>query len=33
MISIEKVTVNIGVGTAGEKLEKAKKLLEKLTGH
>jgi len=32
MISIEKVTVNIGVGTAGEKLEKAKKLLEKLTG-
>jgi large subunit ribosomal protein L5 len=32
MISIEKVTVNIGVGGAGEKLEKAKKLLEKLTG-
>lgn len=32
MISIEKVTVNIGVGVAGEKLEKAKKLLEKLTG-
>jgi len=32
MISIEKVTVNIGVGAAGEKLEKAKKLLEKLTG-
>lgn len=29
---IEKVTVNIGVGNAGEKLEKAKKLLEKLTG-
>ncbi len=32
MISIEKVTVNIGIGAAGEKLEKAKKLLEKLTG-
>ncbi len=32
MINIEKVTVNIGVGTAGEKLEKAKKLIEKITG-
>jgi len=31
MISVEKVTVNIGVGTTGEKLEKAKKLLQKLT--
>jgi len=31
MISIEKVTVNIGVGGAGEKLEKAKKLVNKLT--
>jgi len=31
MISIEKVIVNIGVGGPGEKLEKAKKLLEKLT--
>jgi large subunit ribosomal protein L5 len=29
---IEKVTVNIGVGEAGEKLEKAVALLEKLTG-
>ena len=33
MISIEKVTVNIGVGGAGEKLEKAKKLIAKLTEH
>ena len=32
MISIEKVTINIGVGEAGEKLEKAKKLIEKMTG-
>jgi large subunit ribosomal protein L5 len=32
LISIEKVTVNIGVGGAGEKLEKAKKLISKLTG-
>jgi large subunit ribosomal protein L5 len=32
MISIEKVTLNVGVGGAGEKLEKAKKLLEKLSG-
>lgn len=29
-IRIEKVTINIGVGEAGEKLEKAKKLLERL---
>ncbi len=29
---IEKVTVNIGVGEAGEKLEKAVTLLERLTG-
>lgn len=27
-----KVTINIGCGEAGEKLERAKKLLEKLTG-
>ncbi len=31
-IRIEKVTMNIGCGEAGEKLEKAKKLLEKITG-
>lgn len=31
-IRIEKVTLNIGCGEGGEKLEKAKKLLEKLTG-
>ena len=31
MIGIDKVTVNIGVGGSGEKLEKAKKLLEKIT--
>ncbi len=30
-IRIEKITVNIGVGESGPKLEKAKKLLEKLT--
>ncbi len=30
-IRIEKITVNIGAGDAGEKLEKAKKLLERLT--
>jgi len=30
-IRIEKITINIGCGEAGEKLEKAKKLLEKLT--
>ena len=29
---IEKVTINIGVGESGEKLEKAAALLEKLTG-
>lgn len=32
MISIEKVTLNVGVGGAGEKLEKAKKLLQKISG-
>lgn len=31
-IRIEKVTLNIGCGEAGEKLDKAKKLLENLTG-
>jgi large subunit ribosomal protein L5 len=31
-IRIEKVTLNIGVGESGEKLGKAKKLLESLTG-
>lgn len=31
-IRMEKLTVNIGCGTGGEKLDKAKKLLEKLTG-
>ena len=31
-IRIEKVTVNIGCGEAGEKLDKAKKLLASLTG-
>jgi len=31
--TIEKVTVNIGVGEAGERLEKAETLLQKLTGH
>lgn len=30
-IKIEKITINIGCGEAGEKLEKARKLLEKLT--
>ena len=30
-IRIEKVTLNIGVGESGEKLEKAKRLLETLT--
>ncbi len=30
-IFIEKVTVNIGVGTSGERLEKAAKILEELT--
>lgn len=31
-IKIEKVTLNIGVGSSGEKLEKAKLLLQRLTG-
>ncbi len=31
-IRMEKLTVNIGCGTGGEKLDKAKKLLEKITG-
>ncbi len=31
-ITIEKVTLNIGIGESGEKLEKAKKLLENFTG-
>jgi len=31
-IGIEKVTVNIGVGTSGEELNKAQKLLERITG-
>ena len=31
-LKIEKVTVNIGVGESGDNLEKAKKLLQKLTG-
>ncbi|MEM2974111.1 MAG: 50S ribosomal protein L5 [Candidatus Micrarchaeia archaeon] len=31
-LKIEKITVNIGVGESGENLEKAKKLLQKLTG-
>lgn len=31
-IRIEKVTINIGCGEAGEKLDRAKKLLESLTG-
>lgn len=30
---IAKVTVNIGVGEGGEKLQKAEKILAKLTGH
>ena len=30
-IQIEKITINIGCGDAGEKLERAKSLLEKLT--
>ncbi len=32
MIKVGKVTINIGVGTAGESLEKAEKLLETLCG-
>ncbi len=31
-ISIEKININIGVGEAGDKLEKARKLLERLSG-
>lgn len=31
-IRMDKLTINIGCGTGGEKLDKAKKLLEKLTG-
>ncbi|MCD6512061.1 MAG: 50S ribosomal protein L5 [Thermoplasmata archaeon] len=31
-VRIEKVTVNIGVGEGGERLRKAEKLLEELTG-
>jgi large subunit ribosomal protein L5 len=31
-VKINKVTVNIGVGESGEKLQKAEKLLEDLTG-
>ena len=31
-IRIEKITLNVGVGEAGDKLEKASLLLEKLTG-
>ncbi|MFA5405999.1 MAG: 50S ribosomal protein L5 [Candidatus Nanoarchaeia archaeon] len=31
-IKIEKLCINIGVGEAGDKLNKAKKLLERLTG-
>jgi len=31
-IRIEKVTVNMGVGKSGEELEKAKEILEKITG-
>ena len=30
--SIEKVTINIGVGEAGERLKKAESVLESLTG-
>ncbi len=32
LLRLEKVVVNIGVGEAGERLEKAKELLERLTG-
>ncbi len=31
-IKIEKVTINIGCGQGGEKLDKAKKMLESITG-
>ena len=32
MIKIEKVTLNIGVGEGGDKLVKAEKVMEKITG-
>ncbi|MBQ5483355.1 MAG: 50S ribosomal protein L5, partial [Candidatus Methanomethylophilus sp.] len=32
-IHVEKVVVNIGVGEAGERLVKAQKVLEMVTGH
>lgn len=32
-IRIDKVVINIGVGKSGEPLEKAKKVLQELTGH
>ena len=32
-ISIDKVVINIGVGAAGERLNKATKVIELLTGH
>ena len=32
-LRIEKITVNIGVGEAGEKLVKAQKVLDMVTGH
>ena len=31
--SVEKVTINIGVGEAGERLKKAESVLQNLTGH
>jgi large subunit ribosomal protein L5 len=31
--SIDKVTINIGVGEAGERLKKAESVIESLTGH
>ena len=31
--SIEKITVNIGVGEAGERLTKAQKVIQSITGH
>jgi large subunit ribosomal protein L5 len=31
-VKLEKVTLNIGIGSSGERLEKAEKLLEKLAG-
>ena len=32
-LRIEKITVNIGVGEAGEKLVKAQRVLDMVTGH